>query len=133
MHISRCFHSWGSLSRIPGSRGLVSSPLPTPWHKPRCRKCLPPCTLCYYCWLKILATLLSSYLPALFLWCFSLARTCEKRHRSFIVLVIRVFRLGYPTGAKLGKISRTLLSTSDCIWFWYICYSTKLSCWERNS
>ena len=65
MQVPRCFRPRGSLSRIPGSRGLVGGPLPTPWRKPRCRKYPLPRTPRYRRRLRILAAPLSSHPPPL--------------------------------------------------------------------
>ena len=132
MQVPRCFHPRSSLSRILGSRGLVDGPLPTPWRKPRYRKYPPPCVPRYRRRLWILAAPLSSRPLASSLWCPAPARICEKHHGSSIILVVRVCRLGYPPGAKLEKAQRTSPPASDCIWFWYICCSTKHFRRERN-
>ena len=132
MQVSRCFCPWGSLSRIPSNRGLVGNPLPTPWRKPHCRKYPLPCTPRYCRRLWILAAPLSSRLLAPFFYCPIPVKTHGKRYRFSIVSAVRVCKLGYPTGAKLEKAQRTSLLASDCVWFWYICYSTKPSCLERN-
>ena len=132
MQVPRCFRPWCSLSKIPGSRGLVGGPLPTFSHKPRCREYSPPHTSHYCCRLWIRVVSLSSRPLAPFLWCFALAKIHEKRHGSSIVSAAQVCRLGYSPGVKLEKAQRTLPPASNCIWFWYICCSTKLSRRERN-
>ena len=117
MQVPRCFCPQGSLSRILGSRGLVSSPLPTPWRKLHCRKFPLSHTLGYCRRLRILAAPLSFRLPALFLWCPAPAETRGKLHGSSIILAVRVCRLGYLPGAKLEKAQRTSPSASNCVWF----------------
>ena len=117
MQVPRCFRPRGSLSRIPGSRGLVGGPLPTPWRKPRCREYPPPRTPRYRRRFRILAAPLSSRLPAPFLWCPTPAGTRGKPYGSSIVSVVRVCRLGYPPGAKLEKAQRTSPPASNCVWF----------------
>ena len=117
MQVPRCFYPQGSFSRISGSRSLVGGLLPTPWHKPRYHKYLPPCIPCYCHRIRILAAPLSLRLSAPFLWCPALARTREKHHGSSIVSAVRVCRLGYSLGVKLEKAQRTSPPASDCIWF----------------
>ena len=106
-----------SLSRIPGSRGLVVGPLPTPWHKLRCREYPLSCTPRYRRQLRILAVPLSSRPLTPSLWCPAPAGTRGKRHGSSIISAVRVCRLGYPPGAKLEKAQRTSPPASDCVWF----------------
>ena len=132
MQVLRCFCPLGSLSRIPSSRALVGDPLLTLWRKPRYCKYSLPCTPRYRRRFWIIATPLSLCLSAPSLWYFASARTCEKRHRSLIILAVWVYRLGYPPGVKLEKNLKISSPASDCIWFWYICYSTKLSHQEYN-
>ena len=132
MQVSRCFRLQGSFSRIIGSRGLVGGPLPTPRRKPHCRKYFPPYTPRYCRRLQILAFWLTSRPPAPLLRCLALAEIRGKRHRTSIVLVVRVCRLGYLLGAKLEKTQRTPPLASNYVWFWCICCSTKLSRQEHN-
>ena len=132
IQVLRCFHPHGSLSRILSSRSLVAGPLPTPWRKPHYREYPPPRTPCNYCRLRILAAPLSSRLSALFLCCFAPVRTHWKRHEFSIVLAVGVCRLGYLLGAKLEKAQKTSPLASNCVWFWYICCSTKFSRREGN-
>ena len=132
MQVPRCFCPWGSLSRISGSRGLVVGSLPTFWHKLRCHKYPLYHTPYYYYQLQIPSSPLFSCLPAPSLWYLAPAGICRKYHGSSIVLAVRVYRLGYPPSAKLEKAQKTSPSASDCIWFWYICCSTKSSHREPN-
>ena len=115
MQVARCFRPRGSVSRIPGSRGLVGGPLPTPYRKPYCYKYPLTPTLHYCRRLQIVAALLSSRPPAPSLYCFAPAETCGKRHGSFIVLAVRVYKLRYPLGAKLKNAQKTSPPASDCI------------------
>ena len=132
MSVPRCFCPQGSFSRIPGSRGLVGGLLPTSWHKPYYRKYSLPCTPRYCRQLQILAALLSFYPLAFFLYCLASAEIWGKRYGSSIISAVWVYRLGYPPGVKLEKAQRISPLAFDYIWFWYICYSTKLSRWKRN-
>ena len=132
MQVPRYFRPQNSFFRVPGSRGLVDSPFPTPWRKPHCCKYSLPRISRYCYWLQILAALLSSRPPTPFLWCLTLAGLYRKRHGSFIVLAVRVYRLGYPLSAKLEKTQRISPSAFDCVWFQYICCSIKFFCQEHN-
>ena len=132
MQVPRCFCPRGSFFRIPGSRDLVGSPLPTPWCKPHYCKYPPPRTPRYCHRLQILAAPLSSRPLAPFLSCFTPTRTRWNHYGSSIMSAVRICRLGYSPSVKLEKAKRISPPSFDCVWFWYICYSTKSSHWEHN-
>ena len=132
MQAPRSFRPQSSFSKILSSKDLVDGLLPTFQYKPRYCKYLLPFTPCYHRRLRILAAPLSFSLPVFSLQCPALAKTYEKHHGSFIVLAIRVCRLGYPAGVKLEKAQKTSLLVFDYIWFWYIYCSTKSSYQKHN-
>ena len=94
---------------------VLGGQLSTPWYKSCYRKYPPARTLCYCCYLQILAASLSFYLLAPSFCYLALAKTYEKSHGSSIVSAIRVRRLDYLPGAKFEKTWRTLSPTFNCI------------------
>ena len=90
-------------SRILNSRDLIDSSLLTLWRKLRCCENLSTCTICYYCYLHILATSLFSRPPTYFLWYLTPARISGKFHEPCIISAFRVSKRSYSPSAKLEK------------------------------
>ena len=117
----RCFFFQDSFSTKPNNTGLVND-LPICWHRPHYCK-LPWLYTSYYC--SCLALWL--FLPVSFLWYFTPAIICKKCHESSISLEALFYKLACSPDAIPKKVQRIYPWVSSFAWFWYICYSTKLS------
>ena len=120
--VSKYFFPWGSPSMPPGNRILVDD-LSILLHRPRYPELLLLCTLYCHCCQRLIPIL--PWL-ALFLWSPAPVKICEKHRKSFISVVVWAYKLAFLFNIALKTVWKIWLLAFNFVWFWSICYSTKL-------
>ena len=114
----------------PNNIDLVGDLILTLLHRPCCPKLPLPC-IPRYCHQRLVSS--RSHLLAPSLWYLIPAMIHGKHHEFSISVKALACILAFRQDGAPGTAQKTLLETSNYAWSWYICYSIKLSCRERNS
>lgn len=132
MQALRYFFLQGSLSMRLNNRVLVGGLFPTLYHRSRCRELLQPC-ICRFCSCHCQISSGTLFCPLTpYLW-YSTPVVIHRKHYKFSTsLKVWANKLAFSQYIAHGTAQRIWFQASDCVWFWWICYLTKLYQWEHS-